>query len=529
MQAKSAIAAVLILLASVLNAPSYGGAAHHFAPAVLKAEDARHFFDQFASEERQFLRDDATVPWPWFAANVPLLDVPDEALEEIYYFRWFAFQKHIRNTPAGYVITEFLDDVPWAGKYNSIDAAAQHQLREARWLRDPSYAAQYLNFWFTAGAEPRRYSFPLADSTLSVMLATADTHAATEKLPKLVANYQAWQATHQDPNGLFWQIDDRDGMEDSIGGSGYRPTINSYMYGDALAIAKIAAMVGDAQLTREYAAKAAQLQQLVEDKLWNPTANFYETVPRGPGASWVDVRELIGYVPWYFNLPRPDRSIAWKQLNDPEGFSGAFGPTTAERRSPRFRFPDPHECLWNGPSWPFATTQTLVALANVLNGPAQDVIGPQQYWELLQRYVRSQYLPLPNGQTIPWIDEDLDPDTGTWIARNILEGKGQLPKNRGRYYNHSGFADILITGLLGLRASAEDTLAIHPLLPEGLWHYFALDGVPYHGHLLTMLYDETGTRYARGSGFQILCDGRRIYSNAHVTNVTLPWPARTQE
>jgi hypothetical protein len=26
------------------------------------------------------------------------------------------------------------------------------------------------------------------------------------------------------------KIDDRDGMEFSIGGSGYRPTINSYMY-----------------------------------------------------------------------------------------------------------------------------------------------------------------------------------------------------------------------------------------------------------------------------------------------------------
>jgi len=41
---------------------------------------------------------------------------------------------------------------------------------------------------------------------------------------------------------LFWQIDDRDGMEVSVGGSGKRATINSYMYGGAKAIAKIAAM-----------------------------------------------------------------------------------------------------------------------------------------------------------------------------------------------------------------------------------------------------------------------------------------------
>jgi len=38
-------------------------------------------------------------------------------------------------------------------------------------------------------------------------------------------------------NGLFWQYDVRDGMEESISGSrtnkNLRPTINSYMFGNA--------------------------------------------------------------------------------------------------------------------------------------------------------------------------------------------------------------------------------------------------------------------------------------------------------
>ena len=62
-------------------------------------------------------------------------------------------------------------------------------------------------------------------------------------LPELVANYREWEKSHRDPNGLFWQIDDRDGMEFSIGGSGYRPTINSYRYGDAMAVSEIATRV----------------------------------------------------------------------------------------------------------------------------------------------------------------------------------------------------------------------------------------------------------------------------------------------
>jgi hypothetical protein len=239
----------------------------------------------------------------------------------------------------------------------------------------------------------------------------------------------------------------------------------------------------------------------------------------------VGVRELIGYVPWYFGLPHSDRVVAWQQLDDPHGFAGKYGPTTAERRSPRFRFEFPHECLWNGPSWPFATTQTLVALANLLNDPSQTIIGPEEYREVLAGYVRSQHIQLPNGQIIPWIDEDLDPDTGQWIARTILEEKKQPPANRGRYYNHSGFADLIITGLLGVRPAPGNSLTIHPLV-SNQWQWFALDGVPYHGHLLTVFYDKTGNRYHRGTGLRVLCDGMEIGSEKTLAPLTLHLPVK---
>jgi hypothetical protein len=45
------------------------------------------------------------------------------------------------------------------------------------------------------------------------------------------------------------------------------------------------------------------------------------------------------------------------------------------------------------------------------------------------------------------------------------------------------------------------------LLPAGAWSYFALDGLPYHGHILTILYDETGKHYGRGVGLTLLVDG----------------------
>src|SRR6266581_2706508 len=83
----------------------------------------------------------------WIAVNVPLFDCPDKAIQETYYFRWSVYREHIRQTPGGYVITEFVDDVPWAGAYNTISCAAGHHLYEGRWLRNPRYLDDYIRFW----------------------------------------------------------------------------------------------------------------------------------------------------------------------------------------------------------------------------------------------------------------------------------------------------------------------------------------------------------------------------------------------
>lgn len=477
---------------------------------LLQPADFQHYFAEFANDERDMLGSDPPLPWDWFVKNIPLLDTPDQELDEIYYFRWYAFQKHIEKTRDGYLINEFLDDVPWAGKFNTIDTAAGDHIREARWLRDPEYVDDYTRFWFGPDGEPRRYSSWLADSVYQLMLATGNRNLAISLLPAMEKNYEAWEATHQDANGLFWQIDDRDGMEDSISGNGYRPTINSYMYGDAIAISRIAALAGKPQIAASYRDKANALRDLIEKRLWNPHDQFYETAPRHSSSEWSGVRELIGYIPWYFGIPPAAHDVAWKFLYAPKGFAGKYGPTTAERASPRFNYKVKHECLWNGPSWPFATTQTLVAMANLLNGPKQGVITRSDYFRLLKTYTHSQHIRLPDGRVIPWIDEDLNPDTGEWIARDILISLHQPPPNRGRYYNHSGFADLIITGLIGLRPAPGNELTLRPLIPPGKWNYFALGGVPYHGHLLTILYDRDGTRYHRGTGFQVLCDGRVI-------------------
>ena len=50
----------------------------------------------------------------------------------------------------------------------------------------------------------------------------------------------------------------------------------------------------------------------------------------------MDVRELLGYTPWFFALPPSGKGYerAWEQVNDKEGFFAPYDLTTAEQRHP---------------------------------------------------------------------------------------------------------------------------------------------------------------------------------------------------
>ena len=74
---------------------------------------------------------------------------------------------------------------------------------------------------------------------------------------------------------------------------------------------------------------------------------------------------------------------------------------------------------------------------------------------MLRIYAASQQLKRDDGKVVAWIDEDLDPLTGDWIARTILKpgGEGSVVE-RGKDYNHSTFCNLVISGLVGIRPAA---------------------------------------------------------------------------
>lgn len=496
--------------------------AHSLLAQVLNPEQFRHYVERFnrifPEEVVNAIPDQAA--WDWMVRNIPWFECPDKEIEELYYYRWWAYRKHIRHTPRGYIITEFLKPVSHAVEYNALSCALGHHVYEGRWLRDPQYLDDHLRFWLCGGPDGRlhpalhRYSGWIADAVWNRWLVDQRTDFALSLLDALVEDFRAWERERRLPDGLFWQYDVRDGMEESASGSrtakNIRPTINSYMYGNAVGLAQLARLAGQHQLAHQFEQEAIRLRRLVERHLWDPQARFFKV--RLESGQLAPMRELIGYVPWYFKLPTPRRGfeVAWKELFDPTGFYAPFGPTTVERRHPSFRIAwDGDDCQWNGPSWPFLTSMVLRAMANVIQEYPQRVLGKEHYWSLFRIYTRSQHRRLPDGTLVPWIDENLEPFTGEWLARAKKIKKGRF-YGRGDHYNHSTYADLLITGLVGLRPRADELIEVHPLLPPNEWEWFCLDAVTYHGRRLTIIWDVTGKRYGRGRGLSIWVNGAEV-------------------
>jgi hypothetical protein len=478
------------------------------------------YFNSIDTEAvKNYVTNDHT--YEWLAKNVPLFECPDSAIQKIYYYRWWTFRKHLKQTPYGFIFTEFITPVSFTGVYNSSSSALGHQVYEGRWLHDPQYINQYINFWLYVDPKQKKphlhaFSSWIDDAVYNYYLVNLNKSFIQQALPTLNLDYNKWESEKQLPTRLFWQFDVRDAMEESISGSrkikNIRPTINSYMYGNAVALSKMASLVGNDTLQAKYTQKAAELKKLVQDSLWSDSASFFEV--RKPDGKFADAREEIGFIPWYFNLPddKPTYTKQWNQLTDTKGFNAPWGITTAERRHPLFRTHGTgHGCEWDGAVWPFATTQTLKGLANLLtNYQNKDSMTPAVFYNELHKYALSH---IKRG--VPYLGEYQDEKTGYWL-------KGDNP--RSSYYNHSGFCDLVISDLIGLKPRTDNVLEVFPLIPQNQWKWFALDNVLYHGHVISILWDKTGTKYHKGKGFIIYADGKVIMRSTQLKRVLAKLP-----
>jgi hypothetical protein len=469
----------------------------------------------------QYYHEDA----PWFVRNIPFFECSDKQIEQVYYYRWKLYKAHIRNVGKDeFVITEFINHVPWdRDPYCTINAASMHHIYEGRWLRDDRYINGYISNLYNGGNN-RSYSESVADAAYARYLVNKDSTFIIRQLDSMKSIYNAWYDHYDSSKNMYYiaampdateytiaSIDATGGRDGFEGGDAFRPTINSYMYANAMAVSKIASLKGDDKTSNVFETKAREIKNNVEKYLWNDSLEHFTDRFKVNNQyvhywNFIRGRELAGMIPWYFNLPADNEkySRAWEHLKDSVYLLGKYGLRTNEPSYEYYFkqfvfFEGKPGSQWNGPSWPYQTSQALTGMANLLNDYHQNVITNSDYVKILRLFTRQHIL--PNGEIN--MVENYDPDKGGPIVFYYWSN----------HYLHSSFNNLVITGLCGVRPSEGDVLTVHPITDSTI-KYFMLKDVKYHGHDITVVFDWDGNKYNIGKGLTVFVDGK----NAEIKN-----------
>ncbi|KAF1348870.1 glycogen debranching enzyme [Delphinella strobiligena] len=519
----------LSLLLAILSrtTPSLG------APALSSGLSRRSL--DTASLAAQYFGNDST----WYESRIPFFDSSDTQINEVYYYRWQVYRAHQRDLgELGFISTEFLDDVSWQlYPYASLNDATGFHLGEGRWNRDRRYKDDYLNYMYASGGNDRHFTDYMANAAWHCYLVDGDKERGTRYVEEMKVIYDEW-ADHLDTaKGLYWveplldateytisSIDASRGLDGFTGGEAFRTSINSYQYANARAIAQMAELSGQNQsIVDNYTARADALKILVQTDLWNITLQHFidrYEITNDYVTYWDPIRgrELVGLLPWMFDLvdDSQDFAAAWSHIINSDHLGGPEGLRTVEPSYEyymvQYRYAGTQrECQWNGPTWPFQTTQVLIGMANLLDHYNQTVVTRSDYMRLLHQYTQLHY----QGDVLN-IEEDYDSATG-----EVIVGLARSP-----HYFHSGYIDLIITGVVGIRPRTDDYIEINPLLPASddgeAIAWFRAEEIPYHGANVAVQWDADGSHFGE-AGLRVERDGVVIGTSSTLKRLVIPY------
>lgn len=490
----------------------------------------------------------------WLLDNIPFIDIPDKTVQDVYYYRSTVIKRHLKWTHEGqgWVFTEFIHPVAWASKLQTIPDSAAYQILESRWLRDQNIGKNLIESYTRGGVEALSsitYTHFIHEAILEHAQATGDTDFLESQLQGIIAMYNLWNVTRNNetgvyhrtplsdaqeyslpgyltggPNGGPMQVWDDFGLNSMMGGGNdfnliwlgpetYRPSMNSYMVAGAYAISTIANLTGQTALASTWLDYADDLYEKVVNLLWSEELQFFIDVVELSNLK-CQGRELIGYYPYRFGIGTNSTFIAGLEAGiNSEHFLTEYGPTTLEQTNPYFTAlkNTTYCCQWQGQSWPFSTSVWLDVLAGLARQNVSTVATPEVFYEALYTYAMTQY-----KDGVPYVAESHYPTINMWSGDTT---------NHSENYFHSTYANNIFTDLFGVIPTLDNELQLSPLIPSN-WTHFAVENLPYHGSLISLVWDTNGSYYGNNtSGLSIYSNGSLIHNQPSLApvNVTLPY------
>ena len=130
-----------------------------------------------------------------------------------------------------------------------------------------------------------QYSEWIANAAYNAFLVNGDKAFIASQLDGFVKIYNDWIDHYVPELGLYHITPNWDAQEQSAaslqtkdpygGGDGFRPSHNSEMYGNAMAIIKMARLAGNKKVEEEFSEKAKNLREAIIKHLWDNKRRFF--------------------------------------------------------------------------------------------------------------------------------------------------------------------------------------------------------------------------------------------------------------
>lgn len=192
---------------------------------------------------------------------------------------------------------------------------------EARWSNNRRFKNDYASFIYGSNSNTRQFSESMADAVWKGYLVDGDIEFPISLLGAMQTVFNAWADSYDSSKGLYFveplrdateytisSIDASGGLDGFTGGQSFRPSINSYQFSNAKAIANIATLNSQQAIADYYNKRSAAIKQSFQSQQWNSTYQHFIDRHQTTNSyvkyfDFIRGRELVGYVPWAHDLP----------------------------------------------------------------------------------------------------------------------------------------------------------------------------------------------------------------------------------
>ncbi|MBX3028130.1 hypothetical protein KF840_24850 [bacterium] len=481
----------------------------------------------------------------WFAENVPYFDAADPGFKRMWYYRWWV----VRFSMVDMATPDLHGAAFYEGKLgfdNVIGFAVPLQIKELTYLRDPRYAVEQLENSYRNrapnGAVVDPPGSPYWNETYSHWIASAAAElqrvhplppdTLRRLLPAMAADVRAWLTAYDsDGDGLperdrprvtgydldilsYWYFDGTRLELTSEPPALERVDFASFVFANAIGVAELATAAGDTALAEEFRGIAEKIRAATLAQMWDDDTHFFYP-QRASDHARAPIREIHGFFP-FTTLLAPDQpryTPALAALVDPDDFWARYPPVITSLKHYKTWTWDMDGLTRNIAPHPISmgARTALQAIKHYHGHP----VTAADFMELMRRYNDLLYPGVhPN-------DPYWRPNAHEYYSKWEPHAQSPQPKPSDISHDfHSMYLSLVVEGVVGLTPRDDDRIELEPMARE--WPFFALDGLRYRGHDLTIIWDrpDGDVRYdGYPEGFSLYIDGALAFTEPALGHV----------